>query len=257
MIAAVRQVKTRAMGIGTNPDYGQQFAAALEWWRDAGVDCDYLEAPRDWMPAAHPDADSNADRRPRRRAPEPVEAAPPPPIPIPEDLASFQSWWMTAPELDGGRCAGRVAPRGAESPALMILAPTPESTDGERLLSGVEGRLVDAFLKAAGITEDQVYRASALPCHSPGADWSPAANPVLCEALVRHIMLVKPRRVLVLGFVVLPLLGHDSPQAPAVSCELNHEGASIPMLAVRKLPAAASQPRWKSALWHAWLDWSA
>jgi uracil-DNA glycosylase len=139
----------------------------------------------------------------------------------------------------------------------MILAPTPEACDRETLLSGPEGRVLDAFLKAARLPDDQIYRASALPCHSPGADWNPRTNSLIAEALNRHIHLVRPQRLLVLGFVILPLLGHDSPQGPAVSLELNHEDGTIPMLAVRRLPAAASQPRWKSALWHAWLDWSA
>jgi DNA polymerase len=133
----------------------------------------------------------------------------------------------------------------------------PESDDKETILSGTEGRLIDGFLQAAGLSDDQVYRASALPCHLPGADWSPASNALQAKALLQHINLVRPQRLLVLGFVILPLLGHDSPQVPAVSREFNHEGLTIPMLAVRRLPAAASQPRWKSALWHAWLDWSA
>jgi uracil-DNA glycosylase len=257
LIAAVRQVKTLGMGIGTNPDYADQFAAALAWWREAGVDCAFLDQPRDWMPAPDAEAESRPGAPVRRKPPTPAEPPPPPPVVVPDDLAAFQTWWMTAPELDGGRCLGRVAPRGSAAPALMILAPAPESTDTDTILSGAEGRMVDAFLKAAGLADDQVYRASALPCHSPGADWSPAANALLSQALLRHIQLVRPERLLVLGFVVLPLLGHDSPQGPAVSQHLNHEGASIPMLAVRRLPAPASQPRWKSALWHAWLDWSA
>lgn len=245
------------MGIGTNPDYRQQFAAALDWWREAGVDCTFLDEPRDWMPAATEEPESGRGAPIRRKPPEPKEPPPPAPVVVPDDLAAFRSWWMTAPELDDGRCTGRVPPRGAPSPALMILAPMPESVDSDTLLAGPEGRLLDAFLKTAAIADDQVYRASALPCHSPGADWSPAANALLAQALLRHVQLVRPQRLLVLGFVVLPLLGHDSPQGPAVSRQLNHEGLTIPMLAVRRLPAAASQPRWKSALWHAWLDWSA
>lgn len=245
------------MGIGTNPDYTRQFAAALDWWREAGVDCDFLDEPRDWMPPAQADSDSS-DRPPvRRKVAEPVEAPPPPPVVVPDSLAAFQSWWMSAPELDGGRCVGRVAPRGPASPSMMILAPTPEASDGEMILSGPEGRVLDAFLKAAGVADEEVYRASALPCHSPGADWDPATNTLIAQALRRHIQLVRPQRLLVLGFVILPLLSHDSPQGPAAAREFNHEDGTVPMLAVRRLPAAASQPRWKSALWHAWLDWSA
>lgn len=139
----------------------------------------------------------------------------------------------------------------------MILAPAPESVDREHLFSGPEGKLLDSFLSAAGVPEQAVYRASVLPCHSPGADWSSATTSLLSEVLIRHVGLVQPQRILVFGLVILPLLGNDSPQGAAVSSSFNHDGATIPMLAVRRIPAAASQPRWKAALWQAWLDWSA
>ena len=244
------------MGIGTNPDTGQAFAAALDWWREAGVDYAFLDEAQSWLPPVD-EAGGPAQNRhgPPRKEPEaaPVEPAP---LSIPESLNAFQSWWMSAPELDAGRCTGRVAPRGTAGAQLMILALPPEANDRDVLLSGAEGRLLDAFLSVAGINDEAVYRASVLPCHSPGADWSPAANGVVAEALVRHVELVRPERLLVLGYVLLPLLGHGSPQGPAVSTTFNHQGRTIPMLAVRRIPAVASQPRWKSALWRAWLDWN-
>ncbi|VWX52012.1 uracil-DNA glycosylase family protein [Novosphingobium sp. 9U] len=241
------------MGIGTNPDYASAIAATLDWWRDAGVDMAFEDAPRSWLPLAEPD--HPAPRESRRPAPEPE--APAPPALLPATLEAFHAWWMSAPELDGGRCTGRVPPRGAASPELMIIACAPESADRELLLSGPEGSVLDGFIKACGLSEEQVYRASALPCHAPGTDWSPQANQIISRALIQHIALVRPKRVLVFGFVILPLLGHDSPQVPAVSLSFNHEGATVPLLTVRRVPAAASQPRWKSALWQAWLDWSA
>jgi DNA polymerase len=245
------------MGIGTNPDFDGAFAAALDWWREAGVDHAFLDEPVSWLPPPEVKEElAKARTAPKGMAPAPAPQLPPP-TRLPETLEAFRDWWMTAPELDAGRCAGRVAPRGESSPELMVLVCAPESSDSERILSGPEGRVLDAFAAACGLRDEQIYRASALPCHSPGADWSPQSNPVICEALIRHIALVRPRRVLVIGFIILPLLNHTSPQGPAVSLTFNHEGATVPMLAVRRIPAVASQPRWKSALWQAWLDWAA
>jgi len=31
------------MGIGTNPDFAEAFAAALDWWREAGVDATFVD----------------------------------------------------------------------------------------------------------------------------------------------------------------------------------------------------------------------
>ena len=246
------------MEIGTNPDYDQAFAAALDWWRDAGVDAAFVDAPRSWL-APPEEARPVPEQRSRIpvKAPETAEPAPPTAPALPHDLDAFRAWWMTAAELDPGRIAGRVSPRGDISPKLMIVTPMPEDADGDRLLAGPEGRLLDAFLAAASLTDDQVYWASSLPYHSPGADWSPAATRICSEALRRHIALVRPERLLVLGFVILPLLEHSSPHAPAVSSVFNHEGVTVPMLAVRRLPAMASQARWKAALWQAWLNWTA
>lgn len=243
------------MGIGTNPDYATAIAATLDWWRDAGVDMAFTDEPRSWLPPAEPDPRQPTAAESRRAAPEPELPAAPPPLP--DTLDAFRAWWMSAPELDGGRCTGRVPPRGAASPELMVIACAPEGEDRDTLLSGPEGRLIDSLATACGLGEEQVYRASALPCHTPGTDWSPQANQIISRALVQHIALVRPKRLLVLGFVILPLLGHHSPQAAAVSLSFNHEGVTVPLLAVRRVPAFASQPRWKSALWQAWLDWAA
>jgi DNA polymerase len=259
LIGGVAQVKTAGMQIGTNPDFDKLFGATLDWWREAGIDNAFADEPRSWLPAAvepaDPAAPSGKSAALTQLVGEPAPASPA--FVLPETLDDFHGWWMSTPDLDGGRVSGRVGPRGVPSPAVMIIAPMPESSDREHLLAGPEGKMVDMFLALAGLDEQRIYRASALPCHSPGADWSPDTNGGPIAALAHHIALVKPERLLVLGFNVLPLLRHSSAQGPAVSSHFNHEGATIPMLAVRRIPAVASQPRWKSVLWRAWLDWNA
>jgi DNA polymerase len=232
----------------------ESLAAALAWWREAGVDHAYVDTAKGWLAPAQPQPGQG---RPPAATPVATEPPPPPRVAIPDDLAAFRNWWLTAPELDAGRVAGRVAPRGEPGAALMIVAPAPEEEDRDILLSGPQGRLLDAFRTAAGLADAQVYRASVLPCHMAGADRSPRALEILRDALLRHVLLVRPERVLVLGMNILPLLGNDSPHRAAISTDFSHEDVTIPVLAVRNFPAAASLPRWKSALWRAWLDWTA
>jgi len=139
----------------------------------------------------------------------------------------------------------------------MIIGPMPESSDREHLFAGVAGKQLDLFLRTAQIDAEAIYWASALPSHSPGADWTPDNHRLASAALLRHVALVKPERLLIVGFNVLPLFNNVLAQGPAVSSVFNHEGVTVPLLAVRRIPAMASQPRWKSVLWQAWLKWTA
>jgi DNA polymerase len=260
LIGGVRQVKTRGMEIGTNPDYHKAFSAALDWWRDAGVGNAFEDQPRSWL--SPPAVPSKPHPIPSlSRTPVVADEPPAPPLPmpadLPADLESFRSWWLSFPALDGGRIQGRVAPRGGINPELMIIAAMPERDDRESVLSGTEGKLLDLFLAQAGIAQDAVYCASALPSHSPAADWTADTIEMLGQALRHHVLLTQPKRLMVIGLNLLPLLQHDSTHLPAVSGIFNHEGMTVPMLAVRRIPALASQPRWKCILWQAWLDWTA
>jgi DNA polymerase len=259
LIAPARQVKTRAMDHRPNPAFLDDITGALDWWRDAGVDCDFHDDPTEWL--APPEI---AGERPvERRAPPPVldDAPPPPPrldpTSLPTDLAAFQSWWLSEPLLGAGDAAGRVAPQGPAGAALMILVEEPEAEDRDDLLAGPQGRLLDAILAAFGTRREDVYLASALPRHTPGPDWAALRERGLGQALAHHVALAAPQRLFVLGGNVLSLIGHELPQRPAVLRNFNHEGRSIPLLASWALPALLGQPRAKPVLWKAWLEWTA
>lgn len=245
------------MDIGAKPGLGEEFAAALDWWREAGVDCDYLDEPRDWL--AKPPTAQAEPPPPEFVAPvRPAPAVPAKPAidraAMPGDLAAFVAWWLGEPALDHGRASGRVPPRGPAGAALMIVVEEPERDDADRLLSGPQGKLLDGFLAAAGIAPDAVYVASALVRNTPMADWQDAAASGIGEALKRHVALVRPARLLAFGGNVLSLLGHDPAQDPAVSQQFDHEGAAIPLIRARSLQAMLGRPAWKAALWRDWLD---
>lgn len=241
-----------------NSEFLHDITGALDWWRDAGVDCDFLDEPRRWL--APPEEESRDERRPAPRpAPtEPTIAGPArfDPATLPQDLAAFAQWWLDEPLLDDGGAAGRLLPQGAAGAKLMVLVDMPEPDDRQSLLSGPQGRLLDAMLDAFGTRREDVYLASALPRAVPAPDWKAMLDRGLGQVLVHHIRLAAPERLMILGGNVLPLIGHELPQRPAVLRTFNHESGRIPLLASRGLSALLAQPRWKAVLWRAWLDWT-
>lgn len=244
------------MELAAKPGIGDEIAAALDWWRDAGVDCDFAEEATRWL------APTEAEAKQVARRPVVAEAPPPPPKPTidrggwPQYLAAFTPWWLTEPMLDDGRTSGRVPPRGSSGAEVMVIVPEPERDDGDHLLSGPQGKLLDAMLAAMGIAPESIYLASVLPRNMPMADWPALADKGFGGLLLHHVGLVGPRRVLALGSNILPLLGNDPAHSPAVLREINHEGLTIPLLAGKSLSALLERPRWKAGLWQGWLDWT-
>lgn len=238
-----------------------EITGALDWWREAGVDFDYLDEPREWL--SPPEDDAGGGRRERRPPPPPPPAEVRPPEPridpaaLPCDLAAFRQWWMHEPLLDAGSTAGRVAPQGMPGAAMMVVVEMPEAQDRDSLLCGQHGALLDAILSAHGTNREEVYLASALPRAMPAPDWAVLDKAGIGQVLAHHIALAAPQRLIVLGGNVLPLIGHESPQRPAVLRTFNHEGLTIPLLASWGLDALLHTPRAKPVLWRTWLEWSA
>lgn len=237
-------------------------AAALDWWREAGVDHDYHDDPRNWLPAVvQPDgAAGAAELAPAwiapKAEPEPAPVVGGDPASWPQRLEDFSAWWLAEPSLDHGIVMERIAPRGPPGAAVMVLVDHPEASDRTALLSGPEGKLLNAFLLAAGIAADSVYVASVLPRHTPLPDWTALIRAGLDKVTAQHVALVAPQRVILLGSHISPLLGHD----PANSAEslrgFNHEGRTIPTLVAPGLTEMLARPRRKAVLWQRWLDWT-
>ena len=251
----------------TEPDFAAQLAAAIDWWRQAGVEHDFADEPRGWIAApdqSGPDEVASADVT---TAPKFV-AAPLPPEPQigaeraewPATLAGFGVWWLTEPSLDHGQIAARLAPRGPAGAELMLLVEHPEAQDRDQLLSGPQGKLLSAMLKAMGIAEEAVYFASALPRHTHMPDWAALQRGGLGAVLVHHIDLVAPKRLITFGRNVAALISspirHDLPNSAETSPQLNHEGTSVPLLAATGLDMLLSKPRGKARFWARWLEWT-
>ncbi|MDE2596012.1 MAG: hypothetical protein KGL44_03945 [Sphingomonadales bacterium] len=243
-------------------DIAGAVAAAFDWWREAGVDCDFLIDPVDWLAVperAHaPQIDAPPPLRAEFAGTDPVVRMAPEPArfgaDLPADLAAFEAWWLAEPSLDGGRSDRRVPPRGPAGAEVMVLVTEPEAEDEERLLSGVQGRLLDAMLKAMGFAPDEAYVATALPRHTPLADWPALTAQGLGAVLARHVRLAAPKRLIVLGGNILPLFGNDLPNSAQSLREFNHEGLSLPLLPGPDLAALLARPRGKARVWQQWLE---
>ena len=239
-------------------DLAGNIAAAMAWWREAGVDCTFADEPARWIAAPEPKPASQAGPL---AAPAALPSAPEipriagDPALWPNDLATFQAWWLAEPLFGDGRAAGRVPPRGPAEARLMVLVEQPEDTDTERLLAGPQGALLDQMLAAMGIPADEVFVASALPWPDPLPDWPALGAAGLGDLARHHVQLAAPQRLIVLGSNILPLLGHDLAQTALTLPPLNHEGRTIPVFGERGLDSLA-RPRAKAGFWRRWLDWT-
>ncbi|GGZ09025.1 hypothetical protein [Novosphingobium colocasiae] len=252
-----------------NSDFAEAIAGALDWWREAGVDAHFVDDPIAWLAPAQPAEDEGRPRRdgwpasPQARdAARPPEPAAPPAAPspltdLPADLTAFRTWWLDTPVVEAGGAGPRIAPQGVPDAPLMVLVDMPEDEDSDSLLSARQGRLLDAMLSAFGLSRAEIYLASVLPRHVAAPDWQALMAQGLGQVTLHHLALAAPRRIMVLGGHILPLIGHELPQRTAVLRELNHEGTTIPLLASWGLTALLQRPGGKAALWRTWLEWTA
>ncbi len=233
----------------------EQITAALDWWRDAGVDHDYAEEPQRQL--SDPAEEEAARSQPAPLA-RPVEEVPKVKLggeetSWPTSLEAFQQWWTSETSLDDAPVGSRVAPRGNKHADLMVIVPMPELDDRDTLLSGNQGVMVGNMLRAMGIAPEKSYLASALPRHMPAADWKGLAESGLGAVLLHHLELAAPKRLLVLGRDILPLIGLVRSQTPQ---QLQAGGASIQALASFAPEGLLQNARLRADLWRRWLDWT-
>lgn len=245
----------------TDPDWNVALTAALDWWRDAGVDGPFVDEPQDWLAAVATTAppppaplaplnDKSAERAP------PVVATVGARSQWPQSLDGFAEWWLTEPTLASARLR-RIAPAGPREARLMVLVPMPEADDGDALLTGRAGRLLDAMLPAMGIDRAQTYLASALPAHIPMPDWANLRTAGLGEVLLHHIALAAPRKLLILGgSTISTLLGHDPPNLAHSLRAINQETSGIDAMPTWDLDAMLVRPALKAGFWSRWLEWT-
>jgi len=263
------------MTVQTSPQSAElaaEYTAALEWWRDAGVDLDFADDATDWLNPVTDGAASPAKGAPAADS-DPSQTGDPAAADTaqknsvvrndffagapPQDLTTFRQWWLEAPGLDAIGPRGRIAPKGPKDAKLMILIADPEERDRDHLLSGPQGRLLSSLIAATGIAEEDVYFASALPRHTPMADIAALASEGMDTVTLHHIGLVSPQRLMVLGTGILPLIEHDVSDPETYLREINQNGRKLPILVNEGLESLMAMPRLKARFWRRWIEWTA
>jgi uracil-DNA glycosylase len=244
------------MNKGSPSPLAESIAAAQAWWREAGVDLAFHDEPQPWLADETPSDAPAVTPAEKPAAPTPRPRIGGEPSGYPQDLAAFRRWWLEEPSIGHAGTQPRVAPRGETGAAVMMLVPLPEADDSETLLSGPEGRLLASLATAMGLSPEQVYLAAALPRHTPLPDWERLRADGLGDVLLHHIALADPRRLIVLGTRILPLLGHDPAQAAPGVSELAIQGRTVPVLASYAPERLLGNARQRAALWRSWLDWT-
>lgn len=235
----------------------EQLAATQDWWRAAGVDFDYLDEPKPWLKAA--DEVEETAARPADVARVEELAEPPPPqiaiTDLPQDLASFTSWWNDPGSPIPGAANHRIAPRGEAGAKLMVIVGAPEPGDSDALLQGPQGQLVANILRALGLTFDHAYIAGALPSSMAEPDWSDLNRRGLGTILGHHIALARPERVLVFGNSLPLLLGHHADAPPEGLTQFETPAGKLPVLTTFAPDRLLGHARQRARLWHRLLDW--
>lgn len=243
-----------------NTDWSAELTAALDWWRDAGVDGTFVDDPQDWLasrveaqaqPALHKPMGAVATDREAPAAPAVRDRSQ-----WPKSFEAFSEWWLNEPTLSPAGLR-RLAPVGPPKASLMVLVPMPSADDGDKLLSGPGGRLLDAMLVATGMDRTQTYLASAIPAHVPMPDWEALRTDGLGDILLHHIALAAPARLLILGgSTISALLGHAPPNLAHGLRGINQETSGIDAMPAWDLDAMLVRPSLKGGFWSRWLEWT-
>jgi len=267
LIAGAFEVKTRSGRMMVAQPYGNgvlpgkhALVAAFDWWREAGVDCDYVDAANQWL-----------------RANETDEAVTSPPVPLPkeparktaleralddgdagsiggneadwpQDLPAFRDWWLTEKSLSDARQDHREPPAGERGAEIAALTPFP--------LEANERAFLAAILRAFGWQEAQAYRASAVPAPIGLPDWQELGTRGLAALTRHHMTLVQPKRLLVFDRGLAPLfdIGLGAARDPTV---VKLGAQQTPAMLAPALADLMRSPERRKTFWNRWLEWTA
>jgi DNA polymerase len=198
------------MGADQNIDLRTIAASALDWWHEAGVDASIDEAPRNWLAAVEPV--SAAPRAVGARTAVSEIIAPP----LPDTLAAFEAW-RVGPDAPEAEWPGRpIAAQGSAASDIMVMIDLPEREDADSgiLMSGAAGRLFDRMLAAIGRDRESIYLVPVCATRPVAGRVSPEIEGRLNEVARHHVLLARPKRLLLLGNAPSrALLGVDATRA--------------------------------------------
>jgi DNA polymerase len=187
-----------------NPFSREQALAALAWLHEAGVDTTVDEIPRDWLVEGAEPASNGPEARveePRREPPRGEVPRVEPPKGDPGAIEAAR----TLDELRAAVEAIRARPTFADgdpTSRVMIVGQDPSADDMPtgRPFSGPSGALLDRMLAAIGLDRTRCYLTNLILWRNPGG--RPPSDEELdagARALKRHVALVAPRALLIMG----------------------------------------------------------
>jgi len=235
------------MGADQNHDWQATIASALEWWRDAGVDCEIDDAPRDWFARATPAPVAEA-------LPGVVREADPTPAPVvlPATLEEFSAWRTSAAAPEAAWPGKPLGTQGDPASGLMIVTDMPDREDDAagQLLAGQAGTLFDRMLAAIDRDRASIYLAP-LAIKRPTAGRVTDDTAQALEALLRHhLALAKPKRLLLLGNAASrAITGMDVTQARGSLRSINHDGGTVAVVASYHPRFLLERPAAKADAW--------
>ncbi len=230
------------MGADQHNDWRASVASALEWWRDAGVDCEIDDAPRDWlarMPS--PDKLPAAVREAVAEAPK-----------LPETLAEFAEWRLGPAAPEASWPGKAMAVQGDAASGLMIVADMPDREDDAAgmLLSGSAGRLFDRMLAAIGRDRHSVYLTALAVKRPPAGRVTDEAGQKMAALIRHHLSLAAPKRVLALGNAASrAITGMDVADARGSLRVINHDGGTSEVVASFHPRFLLERPAAKADAW--------
>lgn len=164
----------------------REATSALRWWLESGVDSAIQENSRNWLNRTPVDATVRE---------QPVAE------PLLDTLEAFQQWLSASPEAPLASAGSKpVLPQGAEGAEVMILSEPPsreELADGQPV-GGAAAELLQRMLASIGMAGD-AYLANLACFHSTGSRLSAEQLDQCASAARRHVVLARPKRLLLLG----------------------------------------------------------
>ncbi|WP_194952632.1 uracil-DNA glycosylase family protein [Sphingopyxis solisilvae] len=238
-----------------------------DWWSLAGVDALVGEEPAGWLvlppandatavrlrPTLAPEAEAAPLPAALQRHEAPEVAAPKGPVVFPDDWDEFQRWLATGDDVPGSQWdARRVLPVGQAGMPLMLLTAWPEIDDQRdgTLFTGAAGQLLDAMLRAIGMTRDACYMASLAVTRPAGGRCDGADAAELDRLLWHHLKLARPERLLLIGSDIVRMAAAAGlPETRGKLLDINQDGGKVEAVAVAHPAMLLARPAQKAAVW--------
>jgi len=217
------------MGADQNIDLRLAAASALDWWQEAGVDASIDEAPRNWLAAVEPVVAAPRATGATARAGAAVAEIIAPPLP--DTLAAFEAWRIGPDAPEAGWPGRPIAAQGSAASDIMVMIDLPEREDMDSgvLMSGAVGRLFDRMLAAIGRDRASIYLVPVCATRPVAGRISPEIEDRLNDIARHHVMLARPKRLLLLGNAPSrALLGIDATRARGSLHGFNLSGGKEP-----------------------------